>query len=335
MADSLGATREITQVEAEAISTFINDATGRGPLGGFERSSLALSTVFFAPRYVASRFALLAGHPFYKGTARTRGLIAKEYARYLMGMGTVYFLASMAGGEVGDDPTSSDFGKIKFGDTRIDPLSGLSQVAVLVSKIFAGKTTSPITGISKDIRGPEAPFGASNSFELVANFLRSKLSPMAGTAVNFAVGKDLSGQPVTAQGAVAQLVTPLSIRDIYQAVQSEGVPAGSALGLVSLLGAGMQTFKASAQQQASLLYRATSAHPVRKSSETAEKFAERKAAHERAVAEAISALKRIGVTADADLAEQLLRDEVKKRGGSYESVYHHIGALRRVLKEVE
>jgi ketosteroid isomerase-like protein len=208
-------------------------------------------------------------------------------------------------------------------------------VAVLVSKIIAGKTTSPTTGISKEIRGPDAPFGVANSFELAANFLRSKLSPLAGTAVNVAVGKDLGGQPITATRTAAQLVTPLSIRDIYQAVQSEGVPEGSALGLVSLLGAGMQTFKASTQQQASLLYQATSAHPVRKSSETHEKFVKRKAAHEKAVLDAVQALKKIGVTSDPDLAEELLREEVKKRGGSYESVYHHVSALRRVLAEAE
>ena len=126
MTDSLAAGGEVTDAESQAIANYINVATGRGPLGGFDQAGEALASVFFAPRYVTSRFALLAGQPFYGGNARTRKLIAKEYARYLMGISVVYFLAYLGGGEPDDDPTSSDFGKIKFGNTRIDPLSGLS-----------------------------------------------------------------------------------------------------------------------------------------------------------------------------------------------------------------
>lgn len=341
MADSLGATREVTQVEAEAISGFINTATGRGPLVGFERSAIALSTVFFAPRYVSSRFALLAGQPLYKGNARTRTMIAKEYARYLMGMGTVYFLAQAAGAEVGSDPTSSDFGKIKVGNTRLDPLSGLSQVAVLTSRIASGKSTSPVTGISKDVRGPDMPFGAANTFELMTNFARSKLSPLAGTAVNVAVGKDLSGQEVTAKSTALQLVTPLSVSDIYDAIKEQGVPAGAALSLVGLLGAGMQTFKASEKQKANLLYAATSPRSERKKGESVEEFDKRKSKHTEEVSAAMTALEKMGIT-DPDEAVAALTAEVKRRGGSvrmrdanfnWTSFAARVSALRKALEK--
>src|SRR5690606_18698368 len=95
--------------------------------------------VFFAPRLVASRFQLVLGQPFYGGTARTRKLIAQEYAKFLTGIGLVYLLSGLMGAELEFDPRSSDFGKIKVGNTRIDPLAGISQVTVLLYRLGSGQ----------------------------------------------------------------------------------------------------------------------------------------------------------------------------------------------------
>ena len=111
MASKLTARGVPTEVEARAISSFINAATGRGTISIGDNVATGANAVFFAPRYVASRFQLLAGSPMYKGTARTRVAIAQEYARFLAGAATVYALGMAAGGEVEEDPRSGDFGK--------------------------------------------------------------------------------------------------------------------------------------------------------------------------------------------------------------------------------
>lgn len=235
MVKSLSKDGNVTPAEGAAIANFINVATGRGLASQTGSAMTGLSTVFFAPRYVASRFQLLAGQPFYKGTAATRKMIAGEYARYLIGMGIIYGLAEMAGGEVGTDPTSSDFGKVRFGDTRVDPLSGLSQTAVFTSR--------EAEQFLKTMRGEKRKWGERGGAEIFGRFLRTKLSPMFGTAVNIASGENVVGEEVTPGTVARDLTVPLSMRDIYDTMIEQGIPAGTALALLSMFGMGVQTYE--------------------------------------------------------------------------------------------
>lgn len=228
--------------EAKAIAKFVNIATGRGDLGALETASVPLNTLFFAPRYTASRFQLLVGSPLWSGTAKTRYLIAKEYAKYFMGLGLVYLLAKMAGAEVEEDPRSSDFGKIRFGNTRIDILSGLGQTTVISARLITGQTKTG-KGKINDIRGDKLKYGQDDSYKVATRFLRTKLSPMFGTAVDLMTGKNVVGEKVTATSAALNLSIPITYRDIYDVMIEKGVPTGSALSLLAIFGAGLQTYE--------------------------------------------------------------------------------------------
>lgn len=241
MAKSVARDAELTPVEAKAIANFINVATGRGSLGMFENAATGMATVFFAPRYVASRFQLLAGQPLYRGNARTRVLIAKEYARYLTGVALVYALGQMAGGEVESDPRSSDFGKLRFGDTRLDPLSGLQQVTVLTSRIGTGETKT-LRGEVVPIVGPDVPYGKDDAFGVGARFLRTKLAPIPSAVINLRTGEDVTGKETTIDSAARDLMVPLALQDILKAMEEQGVPRGTALAILSIFGMGLQTY---------------------------------------------------------------------------------------------
>lgn len=241
MAASLGRGGKVTLEEARAISNFINVATGRGDLGRANAAATTLNTVFFAPKYAASRFQLLAGQPLYRGNARTRQLIAKEYAKFLIGATVIYALARMAGSDnLETDPRSSDFGKIRFGDTRVDPLAGLQQVTVLGSRIATGESKGG-TGKVNPIRG-DVPFAKGDASANIGRFLRTKLSPAIGTGLDLAAGRNVVGEKVTPASAAVNLVTPLTFRDIYDLMQEQGVPRGTALTILSLFGMGVQTY---------------------------------------------------------------------------------------------
>src|SRR5690606_8088029 len=56
MVQTLARGAEVTQAEADAIANYVNVATGRGTLGKAEPAAMHLNTIFFAPKYVASRF---------------------------------------------------------------------------------------------------------------------------------------------------------------------------------------------------------------------------------------------------------------------------------------
>jgi len=244
MSASLSRGETPTPLEAKAIANFVNKATGRGSFGGTDTANVALNTVFFSPRYLASRFQLLAGQPLYGGTARTRKAVASEYARFLAGVGVVYTLGLVAGGKVEDDPRSSDFGKMRFGNSRVDPLTGLLQITTLLSRLGSGQTKNTHGKVVqiRDAGRKKVPFGGTTAMDILARFFRSKLSPSVGLGVDVATGKDFSGQKVTAGSVAARTLTPISAQDIYQAMKSEGVPEGTILGLLAIFGMGVQTY---------------------------------------------------------------------------------------------
>lgn len=244
-----------TLEEAKTVAKFVNTATGRGSLGKFEDAAGLLNTAFFAPRYVTSRFQLLGGLITNPAKAlagkdkRAHRQITKTYARYLIGMGVVYALSALALDDDEEafetDPRSADFGKIRIGKTRIDPLSGISQVTVLLSRVVSGKTKSSTTGKITPIRGKDVGFGRPTTSGIVGRFLRYKLSPMFGTALSLAAGEDPIGQPFGPEDLPVNLLVPLAMRDIHETITEQGIPAGSALSVLSIFGAGIQTYGSS------------------------------------------------------------------------------------------
>lgn len=249
-----------TEAELKAIGNYINVATGRGVLGPnnkYANAAPALSAAFFAPRLVASRFNLLAGQPLYGGSARTRGLIAQEYARFLMGMAVTYGLAQLyaAGtddddGQVTFDPRSSDFGKIKFGNTYLDPLTGLAQVTALLGKEGTGQKITT-KGDVRDLHkvglftaGKEdakLKFGQDTGLTVLGRFLRTKLAPVPGAiADQLDFGQNVIGEKQDVNDSASGLIAPMSMRDIKDIMVEHGAPEGTALVLLSLLGMGVQ-----------------------------------------------------------------------------------------------
>ena len=157
--------------------------------------------MFFAPRLVASRFNLLAGQPLYGGTNRTRNLIGQEYARFLMGVSVVMTLGYMAHlglkdeeddkPFVGLDPRSTDFLKMRFGKTYIDPMAGLSQVTVFLFRIGMGESVTGkgdivplrhkyrIANLFRDEPLTGKPtFCGQNVYDVPALFVRTRLAPV-------------------------------------------------------------------------------------------------------------------------------------------------------------
>lgn len=247
---AMASDRELTPEQGKALATYVNEATGRGSLGALERSAVTMGRVFFAPRYVASRIQYAVGHSMWGGDLTTRRIIAKEYAKTLVGLGVYYASLTAALSALTDDeknkptiesdPRSTDFGKIKMGDTRLDPLAGLSQVIVFGARTATGERKDA-KGRIASLRG-DAKFGQQRWTDIAANFTRSKLHPIPGSIVNLFNGTDLSGQPATLGSEARKMVAPLTYIDIYEALEEQDLPAGAALSLLAFLGEGLQTY---------------------------------------------------------------------------------------------
>jgi hypothetical protein len=259
MAASLGRTETLTDAEGKAIANYINVATGRGHIGSKNTAAVGLNTVFFAPRLVASRFNMLFGQPLYGGTVRTRRLVATEYARFLAGSAAVYGLATLANGGnnpiVSVDPRSADFLKMRFGDTYIDPMAGLAQVTTFLTRVVTGekkdshgkivplrdtyRLTDVFPGANPRHRDGKVHFGGDTASDVIARFARTKLAPIPGAIVNLVSGEDVIGQPATPGTVVKSLVVPMSMQNVYEIMTDNGIPAGTAIEMLNLLGMGV------------------------------------------------------------------------------------------------
>jgi hypothetical protein len=280
MVENLGRGGQTTKEQRAAIAGFINKATGRGDIPNW---AARFNVAFFAPRYVSSRFQLLAFQPLWASEARqgdkmnigslqritdaagvtkyvvpsrAQAAIAKEYARYLVGISVAYVLAMLGFRDREDfsltfDPRSSDFGKIVLGDTRVDPLSGLSQSIVLLGRVGTGQKRSLAIPYKKpsevhDLYGPDRPYGKDDIWRVLARFGRSKFSPVLSVPTDLLVRENVIGEsrqlPSDWWPIASDLVVPLAWRDIWEVGQEHGLPEASGMALVAVLGMGVQVY---------------------------------------------------------------------------------------------
>jgi hypothetical protein len=146
------------------------------------------------------------------------------------------------------DPRSSDFGKIRLGNTRLDPLAGLAQVITFAARTVRGSTKT-LGGRVVPIRGEKVPFGGSKWSDVAARFVRTKLHPVPGAIANLFDGTDLVGNKITLKQQATNMSMPITYADIYQTLREQGLGRGLALSLLTFLGEGLQTYKSKTGNQ--------------------------------------------------------------------------------------
>jgi len=256
MLESLPDPSNPSNEELKALGNGINIFTGRGNLGKNETAASVLAAIFFSPKNLISRFQILALQPFYQGTKETRKILAREYGKTLIGLTVFYALMSLDDeAEVERDPRSSDFAKVRFGNTRVDPIFGLSQSTVLTTRLSLALANNlsrghlnidefkSLSGKTKRITGENVPFGSSTSADVIGRFIRTKLAPVPSNAVDILTGSNVVGKKVTPANVLANLTIPLSMRDIYDAMIDQGYARGTILGMLSIFGMSLQSFE--------------------------------------------------------------------------------------------
>lgn len=235
----VGGKDKVTADEAKFFAQAINEMTGRGELDPkYAGAANFLARYLFSPRFLLSRIRVLVGEPIWRDllsgkqiSAKARGIVALQYAKFVGGLAALYGLGTLAGGKVEKDPRSTDFGKVRFGDTRIDPMAGLQQLTVLISRAFGKQKTS--SGELKATR-----------FDTLANFGRSKLAPIPGMMVDltYGHGKNVVGEEVTPGSAAVRLALPMSYQDVPELYRKQGPVRGTIMEMLNLMGMGLQQY---------------------------------------------------------------------------------------------
>jgi hypothetical protein len=220
---------------AKDLASFVNTATGRGNLGTLENQAVNLAAVFFSPRLIASRLQYMNPKNYIFANPQVR----KEYVRSLMGIATTWMsvagLAKGAGAEVSLDPTNSDFGKMRIGNTRLDPAGGFQQYIVLAARIAAGEFTGATSGRTQQMG---EGYGTKDRWDAGIDFGVNKLSPVASYIAG--AMRDSDGKPFNMADEAAKRFIPIFAQDLMELIEED--PSLFALAPLAATGMGVQSF---------------------------------------------------------------------------------------------
>ena len=225
---------EPTIDKVKAAAEYLNNATGRGKMWeSFERNSQILNSAFFSPRLMASRLNLMNPKYYSKMPAEVRKKAIKDILATLATGSMVLTLASLAGAEVGLDPESSNFGKIKVGDKKWDIWGGFQQYFRLAWRV--------IDATQKAIRQEKIKRDA-DAVSVMGRFLRQKLAPVPAYSFNALIGRNVVGQPFDWGKDTRALFTPLMVKDIANAFIEDGFTGALTTGIPGMFGIGVSDF---------------------------------------------------------------------------------------------
>ncbi len=257
-------------------ANWANIITGRGeyPKGpGYIRETLRssqglLNAIMFSPRMMIARLAALNPKTYYdyfqnaKESSGSAGMAAKatllgpvlDMATFLGVAGTVTAATAAAvGGSVEKDPRSSDFMKIKVGNTRFDLWGGFQPFVRTAAQFITNQRKTKYGNIQ-----------GTTKQDVMSSFLRGRLAPVPALTVDALAGKDITGGSfwgptgdiatgktalsgesakdvaTTLGGQVGQDFFPLAFQDIVKAYQ-ENPWVGIAAVLPSIMGVGVST----------------------------------------------------------------------------------------------
>lgn len=210
---------------SHGLADFVNNATGRGSLGALEKNAQLLNNTLFSPKLIASRVQMLNPANYIKQDP----MIRREYLKSLLAIATAGSTVTALGvasglGNTEENPTSSDFGKLKIGNTRLDPFGGFQQYITLASRLITGetKTTSTKTSQGGQIRELGSSIvtptrgqiaGIDTSASPNRGFVGNKLHPALGFALDWL--KESKGRPYAVPEEISKLFVPMIMQDIW------------------------------------------------------------------------------------------------------------------------
>lgn len=220
--------------ELESIGKLVNSLTGRGHLGAAEKVAGTVNNVFFSPRFLKSNIDFLTLHAFdkdfgtinpikYKEWNFSRKASAENLVKVIAGTASVLAIASIIKpGSVELDPRSSNFGKIKIGNTTFDVSGGMASILTLAARLLTLSSKSALTGKVNKLNSGK--YGAQTGTDVIVNFTEGKLSPAAGIMRDILKGEDYNGNKPTFLNEANNLFTPLPVKNFIQLSQAKNAP---------------------------------------------------------------------------------------------------------------
>ena len=226
------------------LGTFVNSLTSRGSLGRFEQAGNVVNNVLFSGRKLRSDFDFLTAH---LGSKKVDPFLKKKAAinllRTVSGTSAILTLSSIVlPGSVNTNPTNSDFGQIKVGDTRFDVTGGMRWLPILAMRMF--------DGIQVNLGGqrifPKDGYigGGKGAIDVLTNFYENKLSPALQIAMDIARGRTkFDNEELNFWRELEEATAPLPIQNIWEGADNNKRANLALIIILDALGVSSNTFK--------------------------------------------------------------------------------------------
>lgn len=257
---------EVPKDFSKNIATMVNSLTGRGHLGKFEPASGKINLAFYSLRFLQSNVDTLLRHPLGYGVGGMGSAAQKEAARNLLkiALGTATILKTaeiLLPGSVEWDTRSSDFGKIKYKDTRFDVTGGMGNLVVLLARSlpyvgeqgFGWYSKGANTGITTKIKAGSVSkedklnYDAKSLLDIYIDFFGNKLSPIGSVAKDWMTGEEFGGTTPTVESSIKKLTMPITIGNYIDAKDNPNSAPILTSTILDALGIGANTYSASGQ----------------------------------------------------------------------------------------
>lgn len=238
MADKLGY-QETTNL---GIGKVVNALTGRGGLWKLEPAGDVINKFMFSPRLLTANLSFLTSH---LTDSNVSGLMKFQAAKNLLlnigGMAMVFALNSLLNPEgAEEDPTSSDFGKIRIGNSRFDFTGGIGPIIVLAARLWTGKSKSSSTMIKRNISAFE--FGSQDQLDLIYDFFENKRAPLISQISEIITGRTFDGGKTSIGSVVTGLFVPIIVEQGFEQ-STDPYAADTLLSIIAEgLGIGVTTY---------------------------------------------------------------------------------------------
>lgn len=198
--------------QIKSLGTIINSLTAKGQFG--YKAEGALRLILWAPRMIKANIDVLTGHLGQDISPFARKQAAINLLKIVTTSATIMMIANALKPKSAEtDPRSSDFGKIKIGNTRFDFTGGAASLITLASRLITQSTKSATTGVISSLG---SKVGQTSMFDVITNFLTGKTTPPVRVLIDFLQGRNFKGEVPTLGGELYQASVPISIQNAIQ-----------------------------------------------------------------------------------------------------------------------
>jgi len=165
---------------------------------------------------------------------------------------------AMVPGSVEWNPKSSDFGKIKIGNTRFDVTAGKAAIVTLAARLIKNSTKSTTTGLETQLG---SGYAQRTRFDVVLDFLTNKVTPPAAVVTQWLKGETRQGDEITTIESIYSGFTPISIRNFIELKDDDSASAVAGA-IVDLIGVSANTYGDSNSRNKDIISRIRNNKPL-------------------------------------------------------------------------